>query len=145
MNTRILRFKATEFEVHADLNQEVYSSIEGDSKFLQRTTDDTVINLFVENRERFLSFDVIAFLKQAGIDHEKENEIHHYQIENTVVISGWFDIIGKITNNDKTQTCYWDNGDSTTNITFASNETHGIISALKSHPTFRLYFEIVLW
>lgn len=122
----------------------MYSILESDSDFLKQTTTDPTIDLFVNNRDKYLSSDLINFLIQTGIDYKKENELHHYKLENNVVISGWFDIIGKMIDKDKTETLFWDSNDSTTNITFANNETHGIREELKHHRTFRLSFDIVL-
>jgi hypothetical protein len=144
MTTEILSFRGTKFEVQTELNAEIYSVIESDSEFLRRTNNDQIVSLYIDHRDRFLSNELITFLRQAGVDHDKDNEIYHYEIDSTVIISGWFDIIGKILGAHRTETFVLDNGDSTLNFRFSHDETYGIRSELEPHPTFRLSFDLVL-
>jgi hypothetical protein len=145
MNSQILKFKGTDFEVQRELNNKVYSDIRSDSDFLLQTSDDPTINSFIKNRDKFFTSELIDFLTQTGIDYKKENEIHYYKAKDNLIISGWFDIIGKIVDKEKTETIYWENEDCTTNITFINNETEGIRQELKPHRTFRLSFDLVLY
>ncbi len=140
----ILTLRGIQFEIQKELNTEIYAAIEGDSEFLQRTFPEPAIDLFVKHRQGFLSDELITFLREAGVDHKKDNEIFHYALSGMTVISGWFDIIGRIVGADKTETFVLENGDSTINFRFSHHETYGQRTEFKPHSTFRLSFDLVL-
>ena len=100
-NIQNIEFKGIKFEVLADLNKKIYSVIEGDANHYTGKEQDSLISLFVDNRKRFLSNGLIDFLSQAGVDFTKENEIYCVDIGDKFMISGWFDIVGRMLKKEK--------------------------------------------
>ena len=129
------------FEVDSESNKRIYNGL---TRGIGSLEQDEVIKYYLANRDNLFSAELIEFLKLTGIDWTKENEILHYPLDNTVVVEGWYDIIGKVLTDNKVASFYWDTDACTTNVYFGNDSRHGICTELRDFETFRFDFAIII-
>ena len=135
-----LNFKGQEFEIDSESNERVYTGL---SFGVEALKQDKVISYYLFNRDKLFSIELIRFLKLAGIDPTKENEIFYFPMDNKIVVEGWYDIIGKVLTNNAAS-FHWQVDQCTTNAHFGNDSRHGMLGDFKYFETFRLDFSIVI-
>ena len=141
MKTKIT-FRGKDFEADQDVNKDIYARLTSDA---DEQNQDHTIKVYLNNRYKYFSNELIDFLNSTGIDWTKENETFHCEIdEKQTIIEGWFDIVGKVLSNEKVTSFYWGDESYTTNIHFTNNSKHGMRPEFKDNETFRFDFAILL-
>lgn len=139
--TTNINFKNQDFEIDFVSNKGIYDGLTSDTDSFKQ---DKIIDYYLLNRDKLFSDELIEFLKSTGIDPKKENEIHHYKLDDKFVIEGWYDIIGRVLTDDEVTSFNWDIDACSINVHFGSDSRDGIHSELKNFATFRFDFAIVI-
>jgi len=134
-----ITYRDTDFEVDPEINKSIYGLLKSDADDQKH---DGIIGFYLSNRSKFFSNELVDFLNTTGIDWTKDNEVFYYNVDDQIIIEGWYDIVGKVLNN-KIVSLYWGDDLYTTNVFFGNDLRHGIYSVFGDHDTFRFDFSIV--
>jgi len=137
-----MTFRDKDFEVDREINKKIYAGLTSD---VAGQKQDEIIRFYLSNRDKFFSNELIDFLNSTGIDVTKENEILYYTIDdNQMIIEGWYDVVGKVLNNERVVSFFWGDELYTINIYFGDDLRQGIYPDFGGYETFRFDFSILV-